>query len=395
MARTAAWFSFRAVAGTSILGLLALAACNRSNTATARESQSGFKAASKTRFRVQEVADRTQGGLVGLRFAVPRDWKAGGRFDWNYSDLYSPLRVSTRAEAPDGSAWVETFPMELFYWMDPPWDGPNPTAPGSIGGIHHRDIRLVEAMQRYVIARYRGRESNLQLLGIRPVSNLPQALGQPASPGNGVCIRIRYQSGNDTADEEFYGFMSDIMTIPYTGPQGTMYEYHRALSLVHSVGARNRSLESMRPVLGLIASSFQTDKIWLQRYQAVIQQLNDAYQQALAQGYAQIQAAGQLSGMISANNDEMIRSMDQQRAQANAASARVDDRAYKAIDNYDQYIRGTEKVEDAYGQVSEQPNQYNYHWADGYGSFVHTNNPDFDPNRYTSGAPFLRTTPAK
>jgi hypothetical protein len=250
-------------------------------------------------------------------------------------------------------------------------------------------------MQRYVIARYRGRESNLQLLGIRPVSNLPQALGQPASPGNGVCIRIRYQSGNDTADEEFYGFMSDIMTIPYTGPQGTMYEYHRALSLVHSVGARNRNLESMRPVLGLIASSFQTDKIWLQRYQAVIQQLNDAYQQALAQGYAQIQAAGQLSGMISANNDEMIRSMDQQRAQANAASARVDDRAYKAIDNYDQYIRGTEKVEDAYGQVSEQPNQYNYHWADGYGSFVHTNNPDFDPNRYTSGAPFLRTTPAK
>ena len=408
------------MAGTSLLGLLALSACNQSNTATAIASQAGPKtsspkttgrpsgtpinsapssplaaAAPKTRFRVQEVADRTQGGLVGLRFAVPQDWRAGGRFDWNYRDLYTPLRVSTRAEAPDGSAWVETFPMELFYWLDPRWDGPNPTAPSSTGGIHHRDIRLVEAMQRYIIARYRGRERNLQLLGIRPVSNLPQALGQPASPGNGVCIRIRYQSGNDTVDEEFYGFMSNIVTIPYTGPQGTTYEYHRALSLVHSVGAKNKSLESMRPVLGLIASSFQTDKIWLQRYEAVIKQLNDAYQQALAQGYAQIQAAGRLSGMISANNDAMIRAMDQQRTQANAASARVDDRAFKAIDNYDQSIRGTEKVEDAYGQVSEQPNQYNYHWADGYGSFVHSNDPDFDPNRYTSGAPFLRTTPAK
>jgi len=178
--------------------------------------------------------------------------------------------------------------------------------------------------------------------------------------GNGVCLRIRYQSGKDTVDEEFYGFMSEVVSIPYTGPQGTTYEYHRYLSLVHSMGAKNKTLESMRPVLGLVASSFQTDKIWLQHYQAVIKQWNYAYQQNLALGYAQIEAAGQLSHAISANNDAMIQAMDQQRAQANTASARADDRAYKAIDNYDQYIRGTEKVEDAYGQVSEQPNQYNY-----------------------------------
>src|ERR1022692_2494833 len=105
MARTAAWFRSRAMAGTSLLGLLALSACNQSNTATAIASQAGPKtsspkttgrpsgtpinsapssplaaAAPKTRFRVQEVADRTQGGLVGLRFAVPQDWRAGGRF---------------------------------------------------------------------------------------------------------------------------------------------------------------------------------------------------------------------------------------------------------------------------------------------------------------------------
>ncbi len=42
-----------------------------------------------------------QGGLVGLRYAVPQDWNAGGKFDWNYNRIYLPLRVSTRAEAPD------------------------------------------------------------------------------------------------------------------------------------------------------------------------------------------------------------------------------------------------------------------------------------------------------
>ncbi|MEO5925677.1 MAG: hypothetical protein ABIR70_17780 [Bryobacteraceae bacterium] len=349
----------------------------------------------KTKFRVQVVADKTQGGLVGLRYAVPADWKADGRFDWNYKDLYTPLHIFTRAEAPDGSAWVETFPSELFYWLDARWDGPNPTAPGQIGGIHHRDIRLVEAMQRYIINRHRGKEKNLQLLGVRSVANLPQALGQPATPGTGVCIRVRYESGSDTIDEEFYGFMTDVLTIPYHGPQGTTNEFHRSLALVHSIGAKNKSLESIRPILGLIASSFQVDKVWQQRYQAVTKQLSDAYQRALAQGYAQIAAAGQLSRAISANNDAMIASMDQQRAQANAASARADDRAYKAIDNFDQYIRGTEKVEDAYGQVSEQPSQYNYHWADGFGNFMRSDDPDFDPNRFVGGAAYQRTTPAK
>ncbi len=389
MAHTRAWSNLHAMAGTALLALLAFTGCGKS------DSNSVSAAAAKTKFRVQEVADKTQGGLVGLRYAVPQDWKADGRFDWNYSDLYTPLRVSTRAEAPDGSAWVETYPAELFYWLDPRWDGPNPTAPGKIGGIHHRDIRLMEAMQRYILTRYRGKEKNLQILGARPVTNLPQALGQPATPGNGVCIRIRYESGADTIDEEFYGFMTDKLTIPYNGPQGTTYEYHRSLSLLHSIGAKNNGLESMRPVLGLIASSFQVDKVWLQRYQAVTKQLSDAYQQALARGYAQIAAAGQLSRAISANNDAMIAAMDQQRAQTNAASARADDRAYKAVDNFDGYIRGTEKVEDSYGQVSEQPSQYNYHWADGFGNFAHSDDPDFDPNRYVSGAPFQRTTPAK
>ncbi len=406
------------ISAAALLALMVLSGCNQSDSANGIASQSpqtgGAKpasrpasspdprpasppkaAASRAKFRVQEVADPKMGGLVGVRFAVPEDWRAGGRFDWNYRDLYTPLHVFSRAEAPDGSAWVETFPNELFLWMESRADGPNPTSPSPLGGIHHRNIHLVEAMQRYVIERYRGRERNLEVLGIRPVSNLPQALGQPADKGNGVCIRIRYQSGADTVDEEFYGFLENTVTIPYTGPQGTTYEYHRLMYLVHSIGARNQKLESMRPVLGLIASSAQIDKVWMQQYNAVVKQLNDAYQRALAAGYARIAAAGQLSRAISANNDAMIRAMDQQRAQANTAAARNDDRAYKAVDNYDQYIRGTEKVEDSYGQVSEQPNQYNYHWADGFGNFAHSNDPDFDPNNYTTGSPYRRTTPAK
>lgn len=374
--------------------VLAALAAGCGTVKQAIQNGSAAVAAEHTKFRVQEVVDQKQGGLVGLRYAVPQDWNAGGKFDWNYSRIYLPLRVSTRSEAPDGSAWLETDPTELFVWLDPRWDR-GPTGISPTGSIHQKNIRLVEAMQRYVLARYRGNVQGLQLVGIRRVDDLPQALGQAPAKGTGVCMRVRYQQNGDTVDEEFYGFMSDVLTIPYHGPQGTTYEYHRMLSLIHSMGAKNGKLDSMRPTLGRIATSYQVDKVWQQQYQIVIKQLNEQFQRNLAAGYAQIEAAGRLSRQLSAQSDAMIQAMDQQRAESNQASAHTDDRAYEAAENFDQYIRGTEKVEDSFGQVTEQPSQYNYHWADGYGNFVHTNDADFDPNRYSTGAAYQRMTPAQ
>src|SRR5207244_1672958 len=111
-----------------------------------------------TKFRVQEVVDTPQGGLVAFRYAIPQDWKATGHIEWHYNDLYTPMRASSRAESPDGSAWIETYPFELFFWLDPRWD--RMKGGGSIGGIHHTNISLPEAMQRYIIAKYRGKEKN-------------------------------------------------------------------------------------------------------------------------------------------------------------------------------------------------------------------------------------------
>ena len=50
-------------------------------------------------------------------------------------------------------------------------------------------------------------------------------------------------------------------------------------------------------------------------------------------------------------------------------------------------------MQDQYGQVTDQYNNYNYHWADGTGQFVHTNDPDYNPNRDLPGN-FEKMTPA-
>jgi hypothetical protein len=348
----------------------------------------------KVKFRIQEVADTQQGGLIALRYAVPQDWKTSGGLEWHYNDLYTPVQLHIRAEAPDASAWIESYPADLFYWLDPRWDnfkGGN----GDTGGIHATNITLPDAMRRYVIQRYRGREKNLKILGSRPVKDLAKALGQPDIAGEGIDFRITYEAGGQPIDEEFFGLMTPKLTIPYHGPQGTTYEYHRSLVLVHSLGARRGKLEDARPVLGYIAHSAQVDKIWEQRRDVVFKQLQDAFQRNLAAGYARIEAAGRLSRAISANNDAMIQAMDQQRAAAaSVRSANPSADASSAAEDFDQYTRGTEKVTDSSGEVSEQSSLYSYHWTDGFGNVVHSNDSSYDPNNY-SNVPYEKMKPVK
>jgi hypothetical protein len=54
----------------------------------------------------------------------------------------------------------------------------------SFGGIHHPNITLAQAMVRYVIAPNRGRESNIRILGYRPVNDLPKVF--PKAFPNGI-----------------------------------------------------------------------------------------------------------------------------------------------------------------------------------------------------------------
>ena len=377
-----------------LVTLLTLAGCSK-------DAQQSGSNPSKVNFRVQEVADKAQGGLIAIRFAAPQDWKANGLLEWHYNDLYTPVRFSSRAESPDGSAWIETYPAELFFWLDPRWDNFKQGANGS--GIHFTNVTIQQAMQRYVIQRYRAEVKNLKILGYRPVSNLAKALNQPSITGEGIDFRVQYESGGETVDEEFFGLMTPKLTIPYHGPQGTTYEYHRELALVHSIGAKRDAkrdakgdkLESMRPLLGYIARSYEVDKVWAKQRDIVIKQLNDAYNRNLAAGYAQIEAAGRLSRSISANNDAMIKAMDEQRAASNATHpSSPSESSYKGAEDFDQYVRGTEKVEDSSGNVSEQSSLYSYHWTDGYGNYVHSNDSSFDPNNH-SNVPYEKLKPVK
>ncbi|HUB83359.1 MAG TPA: hypothetical protein VMB03_31380 [Bryobacteraceae bacterium] len=350
--------------------------------------------------RVQAVYDQSMGNMLASRFLVPRDWKADGKVVWNYRDLYMPFRASIRADAPDGSGWFESFPAEDFFYGD--HEGPNPP-PASFGAIHYRNITVQQAVAQYVIRRYRAQAQKLQILGYRPVNNLGKALGHPEFQGDGICFRIRYEVDGQPADEEFYGLLTVPQRYSFNGPRGTWYEYHRHLIFVHSFGARNGKLESLRPVLGLIEPSMEANQAWVERSQEIRKEMGEEYNRQLKRGFDQIHAAAVMSQLITENSDRFLKNMDAQLAASRVTSQRGsgggDDpsgsRSFEArADDFDQYLRDTEHVVDAWGQVSDQSDMYNYHWTDGWGNWVHTNDPNYDPNATATHA-FEKATPIK
>jgi len=332
----------------------------------------------RTNFQTYTITDRQQGGLAVGTIAVPEGWTADSRVEWTYSNVSFPVRMSLRIAAPDGSAWLESFPAEMFYWLDPR-DTSVAVGGHSLGMIHAPGIGIGDAMKHFVISRYRGRAQNLQVVGYRQIPNLAQALGKPAMPGESLAARVRYTVNGRTIDEEFFALLTNVNRIPYHGPQGTTYESHRILTYVFSMGAADGKLDGLHAILGFVVSSFRPDPNWERYSQQVYQELSRRFNQYIAQGYAQIAAAGRLSRAISANNDAMIATMDAQRQAANARSAQQR-ASSSANDGFDQYIRGTERMEDPYWGTSEQSYSNQYHWTDGFGNYQHSNDSTFNPN---------------
>jgi hypothetical protein len=368
------------------------------HSAMTQATKSAAPAASKVKFHPYEIVDEKQGGMVVSRLAVPEGWKNSSRVVWNYNDFYMPVRVTARTEAADGGSWIEFYPAEFFLWLDPGHDRA-PIGRGGIGGIHHPNITLQEAMARYVIVPNRPNAKNLRIAGSRPVSDLPKEFShlftQGVPQGEGICMRVTYELNGSPVDEEFYGFMTALETIPAPSRNArlSMIEYHRRMFLAHSMGAKSGKLEGVRLLLGFVATSIEPNPAWQQRLADVYKMQHDYYQRVQAANYAGIQAAGERSRALTAQSDQFLHQIDANLAAQNNArnaaassfSGTANDDFYKRADAFDQNIRGTEHMQDQNGVVSDQYTDYNYHWTDGFGRFVHTDDPNLDPNRYLNG----------
>jgi len=253
---------------------------------------------------------------------------------------------------------------------------------------------------RYVIAPNRASARNLHILGSRPVNDLPKAFSHVFTngvpQGQGICMRVQYEMNGSPVDEEFYAFMPKMDVIP----SGRMVEYHQQFLMAHSMGAKAGKLESVRPLLGFMTTSLEPNPAWQERVGEIKKMQGEYYQRIMAQNYAGIRAAGEFSRANAAQSDQFLQQIDANLAASRARqsrpagfTSRSSEDFYKRADDFDQNIRGTEHLQDQNGQVTDQYSDYNYHWTDGNGRFVHTDDPNLDPNRYLNGNYQLMTPP--
>jgi hypothetical protein len=343
----------------------------------------------RLQFRTHAITDPQQGNLTIATIAVPVQWRVSQSVQWNYKDVSNPLHIFARAESPDGAAWVEFFPAEVFYWLQPV---AAPVAYGgrNLGMIHAPGIAARQAFEQFVVRPYRGQQSQLRVVNVHPVdaARLAAAFNQPATPGEGVGARLTYVLNGRPVEEDVYAMLGAVNRIPYTGHQGTTYENHRALLFAHALGAAAGTLDSAYPLLTYIVGSLRLDPQWEQHRQKVMLALAAEFNRQMQTGLAQIDAAGATSRAISANNDAMLSSMQFQRqasAQRDAAMRAASASASSSGDGFSGYLRGTEKMQDPYWGTSERSYNNKYHWTDGSGNYRSSNDPTFNPNVGTGG----------
>lgn len=324
--------------------------------------------------------------MVAAVIKMPADWRAQSNVIWNYQDTAFPVRVEARAESQNGDVWVQGFPTEMFYWLEPDYQ-PMRNGTRNLGMIRQTPLSAEEALLHYVVFPARGNYTNFRVVSSREISNLAKTLGDKPVSGQSVAIRVVYKRDGQPIEEEFYGMLSDTQSVPYHGPQGTTIEYHMWLQYVHSMGAAGNKLNSMKSLLGGIASSFSVNPSWQKAVAQVTQYLAQEFNAQLARDYAGIQAAGQLSRQISAQNDAWLADFEKQRIASDRqmdqfmADMQSKSDAYdKSNENFSQYLRGTEKMQDPYWGESDQSYDYQYHWTDGLGQYKHSNDLGDDPN---------------
>lgn len=349
------------------------------------------------RFTPYEVTDPNSGGMRVASMVIPAGWRASAQVRWDYSNPTDAAHVSVRVVSPDGKMWIELLPNDGTYWMDRFTQGMR-VGQRDFGAVYAPNARIDQAMEQLVVRPSRGNRPGLQILGKRTVDadRMAKAFKAPNLRGEAMTMRVRYSLNGERVDEDFYALYTATQTLTANGPQGTSHEYHRRLVLSHAIGAVDGLLPTVYPLLGTVVTSIQRDENYRHHVEAVQRQIQAQIDARLQHGYESIAAAGRSSQAISANNDAILASMQQQRAAQNRADAArrpSGSGSESSSDAYSEYIRGTTRVNDPYWGTSEQDSNQRYHWTDGQGNYRASNDPSFNPNVGGGGSNWQRMEP--
>ena len=328
---------------------------------------------------LHQVVDRQQGGMVAAAFEHPAGWQAQSQVVWNYQHMNFPLTSAATVHDPNGPDACDFLPAEAFFWLEP---GYGLYRPGAflMGQTCLKPIPALDAMRSWVIPKHRGRAPGLVVRNLLPLSGLPEMLGIDAGSDRIEAVRadLEYDGPAGRVEEAWFG-VARWQRVPYHGPMGTMIQTNWGFEHLFCFRSALGGLSDAKRFFRIVTSR-RINPAWEQVCARVLAQIQQQFNQMIAAGYSQIQAAGMLSRTISANNDAFLAGLEQQRSAARHASSGAGSSSSPSSDGFSEYLRGVETLEDPQYGTSQQDYNQRYHWTDGFGNYQHSNDPFFNPN---------------
>ncbi len=330
------------------------------------------QAARGMRFKLFTMNDPQGTGLELFRMLVPSSWQVQGGCRWLLDNPGMPAVISVQVWNPDGAEAFEILPNMNFVWNSNAMTGMM-FPPGSryFGAEVQQPVSIQDAMQHYVLPRYRGSVQNLRLNALTPVADLPRLAKSeaPLTPGGsaeGAKARICYQWQGRAYEEEIYGVVEVFRTM-IGGMFGQSEFITWFIDFLFSFRGAEGKLDAQADVFSAMIQSFKLNPQWYAAFKTIAQQL-------IQNQIQRIHHIGQIGQILASAGSQM------REENLNGWYQRQEIYDRMATDRSRQ-IRDVDGFYDPHREeVVELPSGYGYAWANDLGEYILTEDPNFNPN---------------
>lgn len=336
---------------------------------------SGHDEGSVIRLKTHRVVDAQGIGLEVFSVVIPAEWETQGGISWPLRNPAQPAEVAFRAFSPRTPDAMEVFPARPCSY-NPASLGLFPVGSLYMGSEVREPMDARQALRTMVIARNRGDVVNLRVTSEADVPELQAIARQAAAmelqqgvPGaqadvTAAKVRVEYELGGQTVEEEFFGTVT-----AFSFPVGSFGQrmFIWTPDNLFSFRAAKGKLDGQARLYQTMVKSFQVNVQWLNRYVQVVRAMTQ-------QQIQRIHQIGEFSRQLSRQSAEISDMMMQAYENRQAAYDRIST-------NFSQMIRGVDEwVDPATGTRTELPSGYDNAWVNGLGDYVMSESPSYNPN---------------
>jgi hypothetical protein len=342
------------------------------------------------RFAKRVISDPGQGGMTAAAMRVPETWRFESKIEWHYGWIETPILFSTQAENPASLEAYFSYPLVRCEVTEVP-PGlqqylPKPPNPGEriwTGAVWLAPRTPAQAMALF-IQRVRAKADKLRWIGKQELPGLAKALNLQPWPGDqGIAVKIAYELNGQAVEEAFYA----VYYLSKQPNPGGVSQTNWGLRSLQSFRAPEGTLDKRMPVFCAIARSFTVDPQWIERTRAINARLMALWNQHLKEGYDQMAAAQRLSEQIMKNQKEFLDSVsawtlanrDSGGGRPAAGSTGSPEGPRNGANAFSDMMNNEDRVNDPLWGTSKRSNLEQYHFTDGFGNYIDTNDPNAVP----------------